>query len=112
MEIQQIAKICHQVNKAYCESLGDNSQLDWDDSPTWQKQSAIQGVTFHISNETTPRDSHENWMAQKLNEGWKFGNKKDPDKKEHPCMVPYEDLPKEQQSKDYIFHAIVSCFKG
>ena len=32
---------------------------------------------------------------------------KDADKKEHPCLVPYEQLPTEQKVKDAIFRVIV-----
>lgn len=37
---------------------------------------------------------------------------KDPEKKVHPCMVPYDQLPKEQQVKDAIFVGIVHAMLG
>lgn len=46
-------------------------------------------------------------MAHKLADGWKFGPVKDPIAKLHPCLVPFEDLPKEEQTKDFIFRAVV-----
>ena len=49
-----------------------------------------------------PADSHVSWMKQKEAEGWKYG---EADKKEHPCMVPYEV---EQRAKGYIFKQIVN----
>jgi hypothetical protein len=107
MDSVVIAKICHQVNKAYCESLGDLSQPDWDAAPQWQKDSAINGVKFHSDNPTAkPSASHESWLKQKEDEGWKYGPIKDAEKKEHPCFVPYNQLPTEQKAKDYIFSAI------
>jgi hypothetical protein len=111
MDIQQIAKIAHNVNKAYCESLGDHSQPEWNAAPDWQKSSAINGVKFHLENETSPEQSHESWLAEKQRDGWKYGSVKDPEKKEHPCFVPYDQLPKEQQTKDYLFKAVVDSFK-
>ena len=107
-----IAKVCHNVNKAYCESIGDNSQPAWEDAPDWQKQSAIKGVEFHQSNPNSkPSDSHNSWLAEKVANGWVYGPVKDADKKEHPCMVPYEELPKEQQTKDALFIAVVRSFE-
>jgi hypothetical protein len=53
---------------------------------------------------------HEQWMFHKLQEGWQYGSVKDAVKKEHPCLVPYEELPIEQRTKDYIFGAIVRVF--
>ena len=112
METVQIAKVCHEANKAYCESIGDFSQPSWEDATGWQQDSAIDGVKFHMANpESKPWDSHNNWMDEKLKSGWKFGPIKDPEKKEHPCLVAYELLPKEQQAKDALFIAIVRALE-
>ncbi len=43
MDMNQIARVCHEVNKAYCEALGDNSQPTWEDAPEWQRSSARMG---------------------------------------------------------------------
>ncbi len=109
MEIEQIARICHQVNKSYCESIGDNSQLNWEDAPDWQKQSMINGVEFRIKfPDSKPSESHDNWLLKKEQDGWKYGPKKDEELKEHPCCVPYDELSQEQKSKDYISKSIVN----
>ena len=102
--ILSIARACHEVNKTYCEATGDDSQVHWQDAPQWQQDSAVAGVTMHLNNhEASPSDSHNSWLAQKASEGWKYGEVKDPEKKEHPCFVPYESLPQSQQVKDYLF---------
>jgi hypothetical protein len=107
LDIESIAITCHEANRAYCQAIGDNSQTFWEDAPDWQKESARNGVKFHRDNSnSTPADSHNSWLAEKKEQGWKYGTVKDPEKKEHPCFVPYEDLPQSQQAKDYIFHAI------
>ena len=103
-----IARVCHQVNRAYCQALGDMTQPTWEEAPDWQKDSAINGVKFHIQNpKAGPDSSHLEWYKQKEQEGWVYGPAKDPVKKEHPCMVDYDQLPKEQQAKDYVFREIV-----
>lgn len=107
----QVARICHQANKAYCESLGDFSQQDWESAPQWQRDSAIQGVEFHFAAYRAPKDSHENWRALKESEGWKYGPIKNAETKEHPCLVPYESLPEEQKVKDALFQAICSSLQ-
>ena len=109
MHINDIARIAHQVNKAYCESIGDSSQVDWEDAPDWQKSSAVDGVRLHIRHpETTAAESHESWLKFKLGQGWKYGPIKDVAKLEHPCIVPYDDLPEEQRVKDRLFKAVIS----
>lgn len=110
-KIEEIARITHQTNKAYCESIGDNSQVDWEQAPEWQRNSAIIGVKFNIENPDAPASaSHDSWLKQKQEEGWKYGEVKDVDKKEHPCYVPYEQLPFEQRLKDYLFKSVVLAF--
>ncbi|MBW5896049.1 hypothetical protein IM881_06190 [Pectobacterium brasiliense] len=109
--IDLIARISHEVNRAYCAALGDGSQMSWDDAPDWQKDSARLGAEFHLNGEHGPEASHNSWLAQKQAEGWVYGPVKDAEKKEHPCFVPYDQLPKEQQVKDYLFRAVVHAFK-
>ena len=106
--VEEIAKVCHEVNKAYCESIGDAAQPTWAKAPKWLKASITDGVRFIILNpKSTPEDSHKNWMAGKLADGWKYGKTKNSKKKLHTDMVDYNDLPIEQKAKDYIFGAIV-----
>ena len=107
MQDEQIARVCHEVNRAYCEALGDSSQPRWEDAPQWQRESALHGVRLHRAGEAGPRASHEAWMAEKLAQGWTWRPEKDALRKEHPCMVPFEALPREQQAKDFIFAAVV-----
>lgn len=106
-----IAQVCHEVNRAYCQALGDNSQPAWEDAPQWQKDSALLGVQLHMGGDHGPEASHESWMAQKLADGWKYGPVKDPEAKEHPCIVPFDQLPKEQQAKDFLFRAVVHALR-
>lgn len=103
-----IARVCHEVNRAYCQSLGDHSQVPWEDATNDIRHSAYLGAKLHLEHpEATPADSHESWMANKIAEGWKYGAYKDPVNKLHPCIVPYEELPQEQRSKDFIFRGVV-----
>lgn len=113
MLIREIAKVCHETNKAYCEALNDNSQESWSNAPEWQRESAVNGVKFHMSHpEAGNSASHDNWMKEKLEQGWKYGPVKDPEKKEHHCLVPFDKLPLDQQRKDALFHSIVHALIG
>lgn len=113
MHYSEIARVCHEVNRAYCEALGDTSQKRWEEAPEWQRQSAMNGVQFHLNNPTAgPDHSHISWLKEKEDTGWKYGPVKDEAKKEHPCFVPYEQLPVEQKAKDYIFRSIVHALSS
>lgn len=108
MNIENVAQVAHEVNRAYCQSIGDSSQPEWKDAPEWQKNSAIKGVLFHIENpDALPSASHESWLKQKEEEGWKYGAIKNAETKEHPCFVSYDQLPTEQKSKDFLFRQII-----
>lgn len=107
-QIERAAMAAHMANRAYCLAIGDDSQPPWVEAPQWQRDSAIEGVKFLIENpDAPPSASHDSWLAQKERDGWKYGPVKDPEKKEHPCYVPYDELPESQKAKDAIFGAIV-----
>lgn len=106
--VEAAARAGHEINRAYCEALGDASQVPWDQAPDWQKNSARFGAQLHLLDpDTTPADSHGAWMRLKLKKGWRHGPVKDADKKEHPCLVPFDLLPPEQRVKDHLFRAAV-----
>lgn len=112
MTIVEIAEVAHETNRAYCYTLGDDSQVGWNIAPDWQRLSAINGVQFHIDNpDANCSASHENWLKEKYAEGWKYGKEKDEEKKEHPCCVPYNELPAEQRVKDALFTGVVRAMK-
>ena len=110
--IENIASICHEANREYCRTLGDYSQVAWPMCPEWQRESARKGVIFHLEGDHGPEASHGNWMKQKVEDGWVYGAKKDPDAKTHPCIVPFKELPLDQQMKDILFRSIVHSFKS
>lgn len=116
VSILTIARICHEANRLYCQSIGDHSQPHWDDAPKWQQESAINGVEFVLGNSLLadygPHLSHENWMKEKAEQGWVYGPEKDAEKKTHPCMVPFDELPIAQKVKDYLFSGIVCALGG
>lgn len=112
MKTIAIAMMCHAINAAYSQAVGDDSHPTWDDTPEAHKQSLIAGVEMHLANpDATPEQSHESWYAQKEAEGWTYGEIKDAEKKEHPCFLPYDELPIEQKAKDYLFRATVHLVK-
>jgi hypothetical protein len=107
-KIERIAKEAHEANRRYCIAIGDDSQPAWDDAPEWQRTSCIADVEFVLANPDAPASrNHDCWLAEKERTGWVYGPVKDPEKKQHPCMVPFEELPPHQQFKDTNFKATV-----
>jgi hypothetical protein len=112
MNPELLARICHEANRAYCESLNDHSQVPWDLTPEWQRESARAGVRFHLVNpHAAPWQSHVEWLRHKNAEGWSYGPVKDAERKLHPCFVPFDQLPASQKAKDHLFAAIVNALR-
>jgi class 3 adenylate cyclase/tetratricopeptide (TPR) repeat protein len=44
--------------------------------------------------------THDNWVRQRLADGWRHGHERDDLQKEHPCIVPYDDLPESEKEYD------------
>lgn len=112
LEVLQIAMVCHQANKAWCDAHGDSTQKNWDEAEGWQRQSAITGVLFRMDNPEAGHDAQHNaWLEDKKKEGWVYGDVKDTEAKTHPCMVEFDLLPDFQKKKDALFCAIVDSLK-
>ena len=53
---------------------------------------------------------HDIWAIGRMNEGWKYGEKRDDEKKETPCLVPYHELP--ESEKEYDRNTALSTIKA
>lgn len=104
--VTHAARFAHEVNRIYCEFMDDYSQVPWGQSPEWQRLSAIKGA-MGVINGSTPEQLHLEWMNHKIEEGWKYGARKDPIAKTHPCIRMWSELPPEQRMKDILFAASV-----
>jgi hypothetical protein len=110
--LYEIARVAHEINRAYCLAIGDDSQPSWQDAPEWQVKSAVNGVLFHMEHPNAgPDASHNNWMKEKIEDGWVYGSVKLADAKTHPCIVPFNELPMQQQFKDHLFRQVVHSLK-
>ena len=107
-EIKRIAVICHEANRALREQLGETDNPTWDNAPEQQRVALLAGVCDALAHpRRSPEDSHDAWAVYKLANGWHYGSTKDEERKTHPCLVPYDQLPHEQQLKDELFLGIV-----
>lgn len=112
MHAEDIARVAHEANRAFCEAHGDNSQVPWDQAPDWQKESAVEGViSVLVGRVNSPEESHQAWVRHKKENGWTYGPVKDPDRREHPDLVPFCVLPDKERAKDTLFINVVLALK-
>lgn len=50
--------------------------------------------------EAMAKNVHEIWAKERIQQGWKYGSKRDDNQKLHPCLIAYEDLPEEEKVFD------------
>ena len=46
------------------------------------------------------KNAHDIWAHERFTEGWTYGPTRDDIRKEHPCLVPYEELPEAEKAYD------------
>ncbi len=97
-KIEFIANIRHIGWVTYQIAAGQpyNEKINQD-----QYESLVDGIIFALENpDITPEENHNNWMKMKVKQGWIYGNVKDFDKKTHPDLVPFNELPDIEKRKD------------
>ena len=50
--------------------------------------------------EKMAKNVHEVWAETRIAQGWTYGEERDDEKKTHPCLIAYEDLPEEEKEYD------------
>jgi ryanodine receptor 2 len=56
------------------------------------------------------KNAHEVWAKQRMDQGWVYGPERNDGRKEHPCLVLYEDLP--ESEKDVDRQAVITTLKA
>lgn len=50
--------------------------------------------------EKLAENTHEVWAKSRVAEGWKYGNSRNDEKKQTPCLVPYSALSESEKEYD------------
>ncbi len=50
--------------------------------------------------ERLAENAHDIWARQRMQDGWQYGASRNDEKKEHPCLVPYDQLPESEKQYD------------
>lgn len=103
-----IVQVAYEINKAFCESLGDFSNKPWlEVSEEVLKSNSMLVAVVLKHPEITPEDIHNVWSLSRLTSGWTLGEEKDTIKKTHPSLKDFKDLSETERAKDFIFKQVV-----
>ena len=72
---------------------------------TEQFEKTIERICAEDAAPTTPEAEHDSWWIAYSDMGWVYGPERDPVKKTHPDMIPFNELSKAERDKDEIFLA-------
>ncbi len=107
-ELDQIGRVVHEALSAWNVAHGQEAYAGWDTLDDEGKASTLESVSYVIAHpDIDAGTQHRQWMEQKEAAGWSYAPVRDNDKKHHPMMVAFEDLPEQEQRKDALLNAIV-----
>lgn len=52
--------------------------------------------------ERLAENTHEQWAAMRIAQGWTYGSPRDADAKKHPNLIPYDQLTEEEKNLDRV----------
>lgn len=50
--------------------------------------------------ELISKNTHDVWAEVRIKDGWSYGERRDDERKLHPCLIPYEELPEAEKEYD------------
>jgi len=113
IDLDLVVRIAYEANRIYCAALGKCPQ------PYWER-AVRESITYYgdkvdaIAKDKGPtlEEAHNNWVSDKVRDGWKYGKEISVKNKTHPYMVEYKNLPPAVRGRDELFVAIVKVLLG
>lgn len=50
--------------------------------------------------EEMSKNVHEVWSKTRIEQGWTYGKERNDELKQHPCLIPYEELSEDEKTFD------------
>ena len=60
--------------------------------------------------ERLAQNNHDHWARKRIDEGWRYGVRRNDTEKEHPDLVPYKQLP--DSEKEYDRKTVIEALKA
>jgi hypothetical protein len=109
---ERLATLGYETTRAWNEANGEPAKKPWDEAEPWRRQAALESVRKAIAGGTAPQ-LHESWRAERLKEGWRYGEEKSDEAKTNPALQPYSQLTDTQKRAADLFagavHIVYKC---
>jgi hypothetical protein len=106
----QIAEIIHSCTSRIPRTDGSLVPV-WCDLPNAHKQHAINAVEIIMNSPSrTAEELHNLWMEPLIQDGWIRGEHNF-ELKQHPSIVPFNELPESEVLKDELWYHLTECFR-
>ena len=106
-DMLKVAEVAHEATRAVA-LLFRKEAPSWAAAPLWQRASCLNGVAYALAHpELLPVDLHNNWLAEKLASGWRYGTEFNEEMRESPLIRPYAEIAPEEKLKEALFLAVV-----
>ena len=110
MQPEAIARVCYETLRAIDEAAGIEPVVAWNQASRSARDTYIGGVHAALANRhLSAQDLHAVWMDDKLKAGWTYGPRADAEQKTHPALLPFDEMPPHQRTKDFVFVALVTA---
>lgn len=107
MNVTNVARIAHEVDRAYLMTIGGNVGEPWEKASADDRDGVVMTVRAMSVGHVTPRSTHEAWVTEMIRNGWRRGETYSTKKKTHPNIGDYDELPPEVRARDAILAAVV-----
>lgn len=105
-EYEHIARACHAAHNAITEE-----SINWELTTSSHKRtvySSIEKILIGLID--TPEAAHENFVKNKINDGWEYGPVYSRTNKTNPRLVSFQELSEMDKLKEKVFFNIVESF--
>ena len=107
-----IAQECHAKNNELMMMNGEEQRGSWGTLDRHTKFITLKSVIKALENPNlTAKEMHDEWMNNKIEDGWKFGDVKDAELKTHPLIIDFELMNDVDKMKDQNFIDVCNKYR-
>lgn len=111
--ISRLAQAVSEANSVYRQYATNEPGRPWMTMTNDEQRELVLAVGRTLELRTdTPEACHVEWMKVREAEGWKYGEVLNPEAKESPYMMPWDQLIPEGKAKAELYLAILKPFYG